>query len=346
MPSKPVADLWFSVFGISSFYSSIAFYGIYPETIVFNQLYYIVSFLFSLTAVLTVGRGKTLLENLGLIISFGIPRKRKSWGTIYNSETNEPLPFASIRLIQNDENGHFVKVINEIVSDVEGRYRVYDLPNETNVSMQVKLSGFEIFEKKLVDLKERTSNNDLTEDIRLTPSGELDNQDIQRRQNFVKGITKIIIPIIYAISLFSVITIPFYFLTSKFDFGFVIYYNLAVAVVTLIWNTIVIFNFGRKSEGKLLDSYKKSPIGFASIKIYQENKPILSKVTDNSGKLIFPVKPGKYTLDIFREGYFPISNYNIVVNNEGYVNKDIFLQKEGGRLILRNPSKLRNPFAQ
>lgn len=52
-----------------------------------------------------------------VLVFFGIKKKTRAWGTIYNSFTKEPLPFTRVMLIGKD-----MRVLETRVTDREGRY--------------------------------------------------------------------------------------------------------------------------------------------------------------------------------------------------------------------------------
>lgn len=344
MPNEWLAALWLNIFGINDLYQNIKFYEINPTLAPLNQFYYIASFILSGIATLIVGRGRNIIEILGIMISFAIPQKRKSWGKIYNLETNEPLPFASIRIIQNDENGHFVKVLQEIVSDVEGNYRISALQSEVNVVVQVRLSSFTTLEVPITQLKERTSSNDIIEDINLSSDTSAKGSFINQRQRFIKTIYKIVIILLYILSLVSVITISFYAL--RFELTLIaLQYNLAVAIITLIWNTNVIFNLGKPELGMILDKETKLPISYYTIKVFKDNKQIFSKVIEKSGKIILPLPSGNYKADIFKEGYKSLNDIDLKINKSGYTKNNIYLEKDSKVISEATSGKLANPFS-
>lgn len=343
MPNYEVALFWYNTFGLNDLFENLKFYQANPSLAPLNQFYYIASFTLSLLATLIVGRGRNIIEILGIIVSFGIPQKRKSWGKVYNSATNEPLPFVSIRIIQNDENGHFVKVIQEIVSDVEGNYRVSAIPIEDNIVMQARLSGFTTLEIPVLELKERTTSNDIIEDISLSTDTNAQGNNINTRQKAIKVIYRIIVIALYILSLLSVITISFYAL--RFELSIIsLQYNLAVAVITLIWNTYVIFNLGKSETGMVLDKISKKTIPYTTLKIYKENKQVLSKVVDKTGKLSLPLKSGVYTVDVFKDGYLTVQDQDIEINSRGYIKKNIYLEKDPKSILKSNTHELDNPF--
>lgn len=56
-----------------------------------------------------------ILKNI--LIFFGIKKRARAWGTVYNAATKEPLPFTKIQLIGKD-----MRVLETRITDREGRY--------------------------------------------------------------------------------------------------------------------------------------------------------------------------------------------------------------------------------
>ncbi|MEK7616122.1 MAG: hypothetical protein AAB420_02870 [Patescibacteria group bacterium] len=52
-----------------------------------------------------------------ILVFFGLKKKTRAWGTIYNSETKQPLPFTKVQLLGKD-----LRVLESRVTDKEGRY--------------------------------------------------------------------------------------------------------------------------------------------------------------------------------------------------------------------------------
>lgn len=52
-----------------------------------------------------------------ILVFFGLKRKTRAWGTIYNAATKQPLPYTKVQLIGNDH-----RVLETRITDREGRY--------------------------------------------------------------------------------------------------------------------------------------------------------------------------------------------------------------------------------
>ena len=94
----------------------------------------------------------------------------------------------------------------------------------------------------------------------------------------------------------------------------------------------------------VLDKISKKPIPYTTLKIYKENKQVLSKVVDKTGKLSLPLKSGVYTVDVFKDGYLTVQDQEIEINSRGYIKKNIYLEKDPKSILKSNTRELDNPF--
>jgi len=93
----------------------------------------------------------------------------------------------------------------------------------------------------------------------------------------------------------------------------------------LYFGTIFIFVFSSQLcfsqtssilKGKIIDAQNKAPLGFASVKVFQNQKMITGNVTTESGEFEFKIPAGKYTLETEFVGYkkYTSSEINLTEN--------------------------------
>jgi hypothetical protein len=250
----------------------------------------------------------TVLNTPGLFynfLAFFLGKKRdKTWGTVTDSVTGKPIPFAACRLfIENT-----LSVQQQTVSDTEGRYGFNIQPG--SYRLEVKQSGYETCTRSITIAPNESSH---VYDVKLNP------EDLRqsyappmdafwdRLKNLYFKLRNYIFFIGLALAVFSVVVAP-------------ITLNI---IIFIFYSVILIFLVGgylskKPKSAAVVDSQTNLRIPFAQVKIFDPKswELIDSQVTNSNGNFDYWGKPGEYALLVDLRGYtFPSGkqrNYPVV----------------------------------
>lgn len=268
-----------------------------------------------------------------LLTAFGLKKKNRSWGTVYDSITKQPIDPAIITL--KDLSG---KEIASSITDLDGRYGFLVGPGKYIIEAQKtnysypssKLSG------KISD--EVYNNLYFGGEIDVLEGGLLINKNIPMDpigfdwNEFAKGKNK----------LMSFYSKKEMFLDKLsdilFELGFIIAvlalcfapepYNIGIVALYLIILGFKIFGIKTKTFGKLSEMTDGSPLSFAIVKIFSEDwsMEIGKKVADKYGRYYGLVPVGKYHIKIDKknndETYSEVYQSPILDISNGVLNRN------------------------
>jgi len=268
-----------------------------------------------------------------LLTAFSLKRRNRSWGTVYDSVTKQPIDPAYVVL--KDLNG---KEVASSITDIDGRYGFLVGPgkymieaHKTNYAYpSSKLSG------KLSD--EMYNNLYFGSEIEVLEGGLVINKNIPLDplrfdwNEFTKGKNKLM-------SFYSKKEIIFKKLSDiLFEVGFIIGvlallfapepYNFGIVILYLVMLVLKIFGIKTKTSGTVSNIGDGSPLSFAIIKIFSEdwNTEITKKVADKYGKYFCLLPVGKYNVIIDKknddETYSEIFKSPVLDINNGILNKN------------------------
>ena len=232
-------------------------------------------------------------------------RRRKKWGTVYNSLTKMPVDLAVVRLLDANTN----RVVQSRVTDAQGRYVFLANPGTYRIIVEQKdmvfpskvLQGYnedtsflDIYHGEIVHVDEKYTV--LSANIPLDPIGapEKTPQRIIWDKHW-KTLQHFIASLSVVAGLTAFIILPNWWTT-----------------LLLISQVLLYFLFKRiaipkkpKSWGIVYDKETQKPVGRAIARLFskQFNKLVLSEVTDNSGRYSFMVGPNEYYVTFEKEGY-------------------------------------------
>jgi len=268
-----------------------------------------------------------------LLTAFSLKRRNRSWGTVYDSVTKQPIDPAYVVL--KDLNG---KEVASSITDIDGRYGFLVGPgkymieaHKTNYAYpSSKLSG------KLSD--EMYNNLYFGSEIEVLEGGLVINKNIPLDplrfdwNEFTKGKNKLM-------SFYSKKEIIFKKLSDiLFEVGFIIGvlallfapepYNFGIVILYLVMLVLKIFGIKTKTSGAVSNIGDGSPLSFAIIKIFSEdwNAEITKKVADKYGKYFCLLPVGKYHVIIDKknddESYSEIFKSPVLDIKNGILNKN------------------------
>lgn len=229
---------------------------------------------------------------------FNRKKKGDDWGTVFDSETKQPIQGAVISLI--DQTGH---VVDTSISDSQGRYGF--LPNPGTYTIHVFKDKHEIQTDRAEDsLYGKVYNGctlsilqDQIENINISlKNTQVDWHDFARRKIFSFN------------SIFSIIKRDFFFvlfyagalISAGIAFMFPSFFNILIFIIYLILLTYQIF-FKKKAFGTITHVQTRKPISFAIVSIHEENEPhrrLKFAVSDVLGRYYLLVENGSYLVKI------------------------------------------------
>jgi len=252
--------------------------------------------------------GTALYSQIGILLGFALPRKRKKFGVVIDIQANRPVPFAVVRLYQQ------TKVLSQVVTDILGRY-VLQVPKSGSYTVVVEAPGYKKrvqFLTFLLDYQQVTLDMEL---IKADDKLSFLNRVKYYSKNEVTKIARLALIILVFIGTFYTFYVTLNFPTVLNLVVLIV--NLLIIVVNVIPLAVELF----AANCVVRDSNTGSALGGAVIRVYDINdRQITVGISDNKGKT---------NLDIRRSG-----TYKLLVSKAGYeqVQDQAFYLRIGGRL--------------
>ena len=260
-----------------------------------------------------------------LMVAFGLRKKNREWGTVYDSITKQPLDPAYLTLY--DIEG---KEITSAITDIDGRYSFLVPPgtykiiaSKTNYNFpSVKLSGKlsdELYHDLYTGDYFNWTGDVISKNIPLD-SVNFDWNEFAKSQQSLTHFYSKKDPLLARIS-------------NKF-----FYVGFAVAILALLfaprpYNLIIFgvyvalllvrrFGLRKKKAGMLIDKVTNAPLSFAVVRIFSStlNVEIAHKVADIDGKYLSLVAKGNYYITIEKKN--PDQSYTKVFTSEPFETKN------------------------
>ncbi len=262
------------------------------------------------------------------IIGLLLPRRKKYWGIVYDSEENRPISFATLRVFNSSGN-----MVSQTVSDIDGKYGLL-VEEPGNYKLEARAVGFANFEREIV-ISEENDELEVVEDVPMQKIDEssrnfLVNLSYSRSSiyNAFRKLLFILTIVGFIYSMYAALVSP---LTT----------NIMILVFYFVLFAAHIYVFTKKTvKGRVVDQKTGESVGGASVRIYQDNRQISIALTNNNGELKLKLKPGKYQALASKQGYQMYSKdgessqyllVDIEINNYGYITEDILITKLGGK---------------
>ncbi len=268
----------------------------------------------------------------GILTSLGLRKRRRYWGTVYDSMTKQPLDPAIVELIDPDTG----MVIQQSITDLLGRFGFLDKPGKYYIrakkthysfpSKEISGSGDGIFQDlyhgEILSLN--PSQSLLTPNIPMDPL-EFDwNQ--QDKLRLIKIHPKIELAILRFLQIsfwLGFATVIFSTLTQTTPLNIVfslVYFGLAILRKFIphahLWGRV---------------SSRQHPLGglYLELSPIQIQSVVLAKtITSPEGKFFIKAKPGEYVLKIkkiINDSALLITSQNVKVGKDGVLNQEISL---------------------
>ncbi|MDD2807846.1 MAG: DUF4215 domain-containing protein [Patescibacteria group bacterium] len=258
-------------------------------------------------------------------------RRRKKWGTVYNSLTKQPVDLAIVRLYSQDKN----RLIQSRVTDKQGRYNFLTEPGTYYIT--VTKPRFDFPTNYLKDDKEDVKFLDLYhgEEIVVT----------DRKADIVVNIP--LDPQVQEKPAWQVI-FQYYLRKIQYALAFasipLAIFSVVISPSALTWsllglNCVLYIVFRRlgyqrrpKNWGIVYDKKSKKPLGRAITRIYDKkyNKLLETRLTDARGRYSFLVNNNIYYVTAEKLGYEPTKTGDIDLlskQREALVGADIPLAR-------------------
>ncbi len=240
--------------------------------------------------------------------------KQKTWGTVFNSHTKQPLDLAMVRLVHGEND----KIVRTQVTDAQGRY--FMAAGSGTYILKTTKEGFgphsstsvedsvypNLYYGEKLDLVDKES--ELNYNIPLEPVYESKSTaDIIKeysRKTFQKTLS-----LVGAIAtVVSLIISPNIWMAALLVVHLLIY--------------VVMKRFAQKKvkgdRGIVVDSKTNKPMKKVVIRVFDNayNKLVDTTITDNNGRYVVLVGPSTYYITAEKEGYTPYQSDTIDLTSE------------------------------
>lgn len=269
-----------------------------------------------------------------LLGSLGIKRKRRSWGTVYDSITKRPLDPVYVSLINIETK----KETNSAITDLDGRYGFLAFPG--NYRIEVKKTNYTSPSLKLKGQSFDEVYNDLYfgDEISIKQEGEIITKNIPMDpllfdwNEFAK--TKMNVNTFMKKSniVWAKISNTFFIIGAVVAMIATIFapvpYNLIIAGFYALAYFLNYVIFKVKKSGALIEKNTNIPLSFAIVEIFREGEeiPLVKKIADKFGFYYALVPKGKYFIKINKKenngSYREVLKTEIMDIKNGLINKD------------------------
>lgn len=272
----------------------------------------------------------------GLLLSaFGLKRRNRPWGTVYDSVTKQPIDPAYVTLTNLD-----TKEENTSITDLDGRYGFLVSPGRYTLS--AAKTNYTFPSKKLFGKNEDELYTNLYfgDEIIIETDNTLINKNIPLDPDkfdwneFVKGKKKLMRFYSKRKKILNILS------DWLFRIGFVISmvslflvpapYNLVIFILYILLVILRRFGLKQKALGSLTEE-GGDPLSFAIIRVFDSelNVEITNKVADKIGRYYCLVSKGKYYVKVEKknddESYSTVHTSEIFEAKDGIINKNFII---------------------
>ncbi len=240
--------------------------------------------------------------------------KQKTWGTVFNSHTKQPLDLAMVRLVQGEND----KIVRTQVTDAQGRYFMaagngtYILKTTKegfgpHKSTQVEDSVYpNLYYGEKLDLADKES--ELNYNIPLEPVYESKSTADIVKEYSRKAFQKTLSMVGAIATVVSLIISPNIWMAALLVVHLLIY--------------VVMKRFAQKKvkgdRGIVVNSKTNKPMKKVVIRVFDNayNKLVDTTITDTNGRYVVLVGPSTYYITAEKEGYTPYQSDTIDLTSE------------------------------
>ena len=277
-----------------------------------------------------------LLRLLGLLMTaFGLKKRVRPWGTVYDSVTKQPLDPAYVML--QDLSG---KEIASSITDLDGRYGFLVGPGHYRMSAQK--TNYKFPSQKLLGkthdelysdlyfgeiLEVRETGEVITKNIPLDPEKFDWNEFVKKKKGLLKFYSQFDLLFRRLSDLFFVVG----FFAAIIAVVFVPYpYNLVIFCLYGFLLILRILGLKPKAYGSILEKETAYPLSFAIIRVFSAEleREMFQRVVDKFGRYYILVPKGKYYLKIEKkneDGSYSHIFTSRIINAQGGIIQERFV---------------------
>ncbi len=317
---------------------SISFIDKLFDTLFF-QTVLVLSFSISFLGAILLAKKRSVLAFIGLFAAFIIPYDRERYGKIIDINSQKAIPFATVRLYDHKDNKKIF--LKEVVADTGGHYKLEIDKSNINPILEVKASGYlDMYNKPAI-----SADGEITQDIYLSTGLNktgLYYNFLSKRGFLFDNLTILI----YVFTLIFFVIYLYYFLAYPGSiYGIV---NFTLFSTALISNSRLIYKKFLVKKSIVLDSVTEEPIVYANVTIFDKDRQLESRYTDDKGRVRFTIPKGSYTVKVKKVGY---ENWEkseeVMIGKDGFLKSDISMVKlENHSDLTKNSQNFANPFGQ
>ncbi len=265
----------------------------------------------------------------------GIRKRRRPWGTVYDSVTKQPLDPAYVELLDRKTG----ESIASAITDLDGRYGFSPEPGE--YTLKAAKTNYVFPSKRVAGSKEDIIYNHLyfgdsltitddestliAHDIPMDPTTFDWNEFEKRRLGVMKYYSR------FGLVLHIVTQALFY---VGFVLALTVLYlsptpiNIGVVVIYVIIMLLRKIYMKPQTKGRVIDSATGAPIAYASVEVYlpeQPDRPVKKVPTDEAGRYYCLIQPNEYFVIIkeqLQDGSFrPIFQSEVFDTKKGVIDE-------------------------
>lgn len=263
-----------------------------------------------------------------LLLLFGVRKRRKPWGVVFNSQTGQPIVLATVKIYDKEYN----RLLETAITDRDGRFGFLIKPGSFYLVIQksgfvfpsqFKVSGFydNIYAGGPLEVtkeQEKVVNFNIPIDpeAKLTTAFTL----LANLIKFNRFLQKIRIPLLVIGVVFAVIMIA-------------TQYNIVYLLSLGLYTFIGVLEFYRTKKARpygLVSDIFEHPLDMSIVRIYNKktNRLIETDVSDAEGRFQFLVDPGIYYMTAMKPGYLDFKSHIMYLEKEKtMVSSNIKLKK-------------------
>ena len=288
-------------------------------------------------AILTLASIASTSNLFGILLGILIPRKKRNWGVVFDVSTSEPIPFVTVKAVNQSTNQ-----VYQTISDIDGSYGIL-LEELGDFTLSAQIGGYQNFLKNLqvMDLR-----NEIIEDIPM--------QKVDVRFS-IKGVLarnrlKLVKLLNYSLLILMIIGLIYTIYATYISPVLLNFIMLAIYFLLIIINIIIFIRTNFISiRGRVQDSATKLGIPAVSTRFYDVARQIIVALTNKNGEIKVNLKKGKYMIRVNKSGYqfleTKLGNY-INVTKGGTLEENIFMQRIAGQKLPAESELLESPFAK
>lgn len=256
----------------------------------------------------------------------GFAKMAKPWGTVYDSVTKRPLPYARVEVL-NEQS----RKLQSTIADANGRYGFLISGQLTNARLVVHLTGYDFPSQKEPSLIEQKMYPHIYRGGLIATMSDLTNLDLPMDprdkpiRNFYFGISSVglnnfltkVANVLFALGL--ILGLANVFVNPKTT-------SYVVLVVLLVTYVLRFSGFGLKPFGLTKDTQTNKALPFSFVALHNQGGERMNfTVSDEVGRYFLLTPRGKYLLRAFTPSYVaPTRTKEMsVVTRKGWISGEI-----------------------